>query len=251
MSCVQSALRYIWQIFVQIRLSENLNECHFTSLHDYHVVCSIQTSEHLVNFWTNSVFVKIRPLGSYRFRTYVILHCLNQIRIFYNFLVKTCCQHNICHHQIHKKCFKISFLCIVIPAKMIVACSLERRWIAESTRHRHERLAWKNVDNHWLVCEDWTGGAFVRAPSVRSCQMNKCHFTITVSCGSIRTPEHSGTFGKYSDKFGFRKYWITVPSRHFTTIMSSRLSCRVFNPHFGAFGEFLDKFSFRKNSAFG
>ena len=145
-------------------------------------MCSIHTSEHSVNFWTNSVLGKIRSLGNYRFPTYVILHCLNQIRIFYNFLVKTCCQHNICHHQIHKKCFKISFLWIVIPAKMIVACSLERRLIADGTRHRHERLSWTNVDSHWPVCVDWTGGAFVRALSVRSCQMNKCHFTITVSC---------------------------------------------------------------------
>ena len=30
---------------------------------------------------------------------------------------------------------------------------------------------------------------------------------------------HFGTFGKYSDKFGFRKNWITVTSRHFTIIM--------------------------------
>ena len=29
-----------------------------------------------------------------------------------------------------------------------------------------------------------------------------------------------GTFGKYSDKFGFRKIWISVTSRHFTIIMS-------------------------------
>ena len=168
--------------FGQIRLSKKLNKCHFTSLHDYHVVCSIQTSEHSVNFWTKSVFGKIRPYGNYRFRTYVILHCLNQIRIFYNFLFKTCFNHNICHHQIHKKFFQISFLWIVISAKMIVACILERRWIAEGTRHRHERLAWNNVDNHWPVCVDWTGGAFVRAPSLRSCPMNKCHFTIIMSC---------------------------------------------------------------------
>ena len=139
MSCVQSTLRNIRQIFGQIRLSEKLNNCHFTSLHDYHVVCSIHTSEHSVNFWTNSVFGKIWPSDNCRFRTYDILHCPNQIRIFYNFLVKTCFHHNICHHQIHKKFFKISFLWIVIPAKMIVACSLERTWIAEVTRHTPER----------------------------------------------------------------------------------------------------------------
>ena len=107
---------------------------------------------------------------------------LIKFEFFYNFLVKTCFHHNICHHQIHKKFFKISFLWIVIPAKMIVACSLERRWIAEGTRHRPERLAWDNVDSHWPVCVDWTGGAFVRAQSLRSCQMNKCHFTIIMSC---------------------------------------------------------------------
>ena len=114
MSCVQSTLRNIRQIFVfgQIRLSEKLNKFHFTSVHDYHVVCSIHTSEHSVNIRTNSAFGKIRPSDNIRFRTYAILHCLNQIRIFYNFLVKTCFHHNICHHQIQKKFFKISFLAL-------------------------------------------------------------------------------------------------------------------------------------------
>ena len=111
MSCVQSTNPH-FGTFGQIRLSEKLNKCHFTSLHDYHVVCSIHTSEHSVNFWTKWVFGKIRPLGNYRFRTYVILHCLNQIRNFYNFLVKICFHHNICHHQLKKKCFKISFLAL-------------------------------------------------------------------------------------------------------------------------------------------
>ena len=82
------------------------------SFHDYHVVSSIHTSEHSVNIRTNSAFRKIRPSDNFRFRTYAILHCLNQIRIFYNFLVKTCFHHNICHHQIHKKIFKISFLAL-------------------------------------------------------------------------------------------------------------------------------------------
>ena len=160
----------------------NRPPCSEMSLHDYHFVCSINTLEHSINIRTHSAFGNIRPSDNFRFRTYVILHCLNEIRIFYNFLVKTCFHHNICHHQIHKKFFKISFLWIVIPAKMIVACSLERRWIAEGTRHRPERLAWNNVDSHWLVCVDWTGGAFVRAQSLRWCQMNKCHFTIIMSC---------------------------------------------------------------------
>ena len=125
--------------FGQIRLSEKLNKCNFMSLHDYHVVCSIHTSEHSVNTRRNSAFRKIRPSDNFCFRTYAILHCLNQIRIFYYFLVKTSFHHNICHHQIHKKFFKISFLAlsgIVIPAKMIVPCSSERRWIAEGARHR-------------------------------------------------------------------------------------------------------------------
>ena len=109
-----------------------------------------------------------------------------------------------------------SALWIVIPAKMIVACTLERRWIADGTRHRHERLSWNKVDNHWPVCVDWTGGAFVRAPSVRSCQMNKCHFTITVSCVQSALRNIREIFGQIR----FSEILITVPSRHFTTIMS-------------------------------
>ena len=58
---------------------------HFTSLHDYHVVCSIHTSEHSVNIRTNSAFGKIRPSDNFWFRTYATLHCLYEIRNFYNF----------------------------------------------------------------------------------------------------------------------------------------------------------------------
>ena len=191
------------------------------SLHDYHVVCSIDTSEHSVNIRTNSVFGKIRPSYNCRFRTYVILHCLNEIRIFYNFLVKTCFHHNICHHKIQKKFFKISFLWILIPAKMIVACSLERWWIAEGTRHRPERLAWNNVDSHWPVCVDWAGDAFVSAQSLRSCQMNKCHFTIIMSCvqSTLRNFGNFGTFGKYSDKiFGQIRLSEKLNNCHFTSL---------------------------------
>ena len=79
----------------------------------------------------NSAFGKNRPSDNIRCRAYAILHCLNQIRFFYNFLVKTCLDDNICHHQIHKKFFKnniiLSAQWIVIPARMVVACSLERR----------------------------------------------------------------------------------------------------------------------------
>ena len=96
----------------QIRFSEKLNNCDFMSLHDYHVVSSIHTSEYSVNNRTNSAFRKIRPSDNFCSRTYAILHCLNQIRIFYNFLVRTYFHHDICHHQIHKKIFKISFLAL-------------------------------------------------------------------------------------------------------------------------------------------
>ena len=81
-------------------------------LHGYHVVSSIHTSEHSVNVRTNSAFRKIWPSDNFCFRTYAILHWRNQIRIFYNFLVKTCFHHNICHHPIQKKIFKISFLAL-------------------------------------------------------------------------------------------------------------------------------------------
>ena len=55
---------------------QKLNKCHFTSVHDYHVLCSIHTSEHSVNIRTNSAFGKIRPTDNFRFRTYAILHCM-------------------------------------------------------------------------------------------------------------------------------------------------------------------------------
>ena len=72
----------------------------------------MHTSEHSVNIRTNSAFGKIRPSDNFPFRTYAILHCLNHIRNFYNFMVKTCFHHNICRHPIHKKFFKISFLAL-------------------------------------------------------------------------------------------------------------------------------------------
>ena len=92
MSCVQSTLRNIRKIFEQIRLSEKLNKCHFTSVHDYHVVSSILTSEHSINIRTNirtnSAFGKIQLSDNFHFRTYAILHCLNQNRIFYIFWLR-------------------------------------------------------------------------------------------------------------------------------------------------------------------
>ena len=133
---------------------------------------------------------------------------------------------------------------------MIVSCSLERRWIAEGTRHRPERLAWNNVDSHWPVCVDWTGGAFVRAQSLRSCQMNKCHFTIIMSCLNA----HYGTFGKYSDKFGFRNNWISVTSRHFTSLHNYHVVCSIHtSEHSVNFWpiSFSEKFGLRITVAFG
>ena len=123
MSCIQSTLRNIGWIFGQIRFSEKFGR------------------RITVAFGHTLFFI---PLIKFEF--------------FYNILLKICFHLNICHHQIHKKFFKISFLWIVMLAKMIVACSLERRWIGEGTRHRPERLAWNNVDSHWPVCVDWTGG---------------------------------------------------------------------------------------------
>ena len=58
-----------------------------------------------------------------------------------------------------------------------------------------QKLARNNVDSHGLICVDWIGGAFVRAQSLRSCQMNKCRDYLClhdyhVVC-SIHTSEHS------------------------------------------------------------
>ena len=113
----------------QIRSSEKLNNCDFMSLHDYHVVCSIHTSEHSVNIRTNSGFRKIRPSDNFCFRTYAILHCLNQIRIFIIFWLRHVFAITFLIIR-YTKTFKITFLAlsgIVVPAKMIVACSSERK----------------------------------------------------------------------------------------------------------------------------
>ena len=95
---------------------------------------SIHTSEHFVNIRTNirtiSAFEKIRLSDNFRFRIYAILHCLNQIPIFYYFLAKTCFHHNILSSSDTQKDLQnilLSAQWIVIPAKMIFACSLERR----------------------------------------------------------------------------------------------------------------------------
>ena len=62
---------------------------------------------------------------------------------------------------------------------------------------------------------------------------------------------HFGTFGKYSDKFGFRKNWITVTSRHFTIIMSCiQSTLRNIRWIFGQI-RFSEKFGLRITVAFG
>ena len=159
MSCVKSNFRTFGKYSDKFGFRKNwksVTSRHFTSLHDYHVVCSIHTSEHSVNSRANSAFGKIRLSDNCRFRTYVILHCLNQIRIFYNFPSSDT-----------QKIFQNIFLSaqwIVIPAKMIVACSLERKWIAEGTRHRSKRqnnqhgITLIDIDpfrrlNRWRICQ--------------------------------------------------------------------------------------------------
>ena len=91
MSCIQSTLRNIRWIFGQIRFSEKFG---------------------------------LRITVAFGHTLFFI--ALIKFEFFYNFLLKTCFHNDICHHQIHKKFFKISFLWIVIPAKMIVAYSLDR-----------------------------------------------------------------------------------------------------------------------------
>ena len=119
---------------------------------------------------------------------------------------------------------------------MIVACSLERRWIAEGTRHRPERLAWNNVDSHWPVCVDWTGGAFVRAQSLRSCQMNKCHFTIIMSCVQSTLRNIRQIFGqiRLSGKLNYC---------HFTSLHDYHVVCSIHTSQHSV--------NIRTNSAFG
>ena len=93
--------------------SEKLNKCHFTSLHDYHVVCSIHTTEHSKNIRTHSAFGKFRPSDNFRFRTTLIFIVWSKFEFFIILWSRHACfHHNICHHQIHKKIFKISFLAL-------------------------------------------------------------------------------------------------------------------------------------------
>ena len=67
----------------------------------------------------NSAFGEIRLSDKFGLRlnfglrhALFLIFYLNEIRNFYYFLVKTCFHHNICHHQIHRKFFKISFFAL-------------------------------------------------------------------------------------------------------------------------------------------
>ena len=116
---------------------------------------------------------------------------------------------------------------IVIPARMVVACSLERRWIAEGTRHRPERqnsyhgiklkiidsfawiepvahlsqhkvcarVKWVSLHDYHVVCSIHTSEHSVNIRTNSAFEkFNNCHFTIIMSCVDVE-------FGK----FGFRK----------------------------------------------
>ena len=92
-----------------------MSKCHFTIIMScvHSTLRNLGTSEFgTFGIRTNSAFGRIRPSLKLRFRTCAILFYLNQIRDFYYFLVKTCFHHNICHHHIHKKIFKISFFAL-------------------------------------------------------------------------------------------------------------------------------------------
>ena len=99
-----------------------MSKCHFTISFTIIMSCVQSTLRNFgiryirftdkFGFRTNSAFGKIRPSDKLRFRTWTILFYLNQIRNFYYFLVETCFHHNICHHHIHKKFFKIPLLAL-------------------------------------------------------------------------------------------------------------------------------------------
>ena len=88
-----------------------MSKCHFTII----MSCVQSTLRNSVH----SVFGQIRLLDKFGLRlNFGLRHALflnfylNPIRNFYYFLVYTCFHHKVCHHQIHKKFFKISFLVI-------------------------------------------------------------------------------------------------------------------------------------------
>ena len=135
---------------------------------------------------------------------------------------------------------------IVIPARMVVACSLERRWIAEGTRHRPERqnsyhgitlividpfasiepvthlsehkvcarVKWVPLHDYHVVCSIHTSEHSVKEHSVNIRtnsafeKFNNCHFTIIMSCVDVESTIRKI---RLSDKIGLR---VTFAVRH-------------------------------------
>ena len=65
------------------------------------------------NIRTHSAFGKIRPSDNFRFRTTLFFIVWSKFEFFIIFWLRHACfHHNICHHQIHKKFYKISFLAL-------------------------------------------------------------------------------------------------------------------------------------------
>ena len=124
-------------IFGQIRLSKKLNKCHFTSLHvTSRLLCRV-FNPHFGTFGkysdkfgfekfnkchftiimscVESTIRKIRLSGKIGLRiTFALGHTLFffawiKFEFFVIFWLRSCFHHNICHYQIHKKFFKISF----------------------------------------------------------------------------------------------------------------------------------------------
>ena len=119
-------------------------------------------------------------------------------------MVKTCFHLSSSDTQIILQNIFLSAQWIVIAAKMIVAWGLEGRWIAEGTRHKPER----QNSQHKITLIVIDPFAWIEPVA---------HLSERKVCARVK--------------------WISV---------TSRLSCRVFNPHFGTFGKYSDKFGFRK-----
>ena len=152
--------------FAWIESVAHLSLHDYLCLHDYHVVCSIHTSEHSINIRTNSAFEKfnkchftiimscvestirkIRLSGKIGLR---ITFAVGQTQFFFAWI-----KYEIFVIFWLRHVFTITFVIIiytknfsntllsakwmVIPARMVVACSLERIWIAQGARHKPER----------------------------------------------------------------------------------------------------------------
>ena len=102
MSCVESTIRKLRKI----RFSENIGlRVTFAVGHTLLFIAWIKF-EFFIIFWSRHVFTI----------TFVIIRYTKNFQNIF-----------------------LSAQWIVIPARMVIACSLERRWIAEGTRHRLER----------------------------------------------------------------------------------------------------------------